>query len=72
MKKFKNIAKDKWVDLNNFIQALQYPVSKEDVLTCAEAKGLDEYLIETLEQLEDGMHDSADELSDALADIEIL
>ncbi|MBU0976371.1 MAG: DUF2795 domain-containing protein [Patescibacteria group bacterium] len=66
MKKFKKIAEEEMSAFEQFVQNLEYPISKEDLMTQAEKGELEEYIVELLSQLDNGVYNDPDMLSEAI------
>jgi hypothetical protein len=70
MKQFKRIAEEEMDSFQEFIESLTYPITREEVIAQADSAELEEYIVELLSELEEGEYNDAEELSEAIGELD--
>jgi hypothetical protein len=64
------MAKVNPIQVQKFLSGVDYPASKDEVISSAQAQGADEDVLETLQQLPDGNFQTPADVSEAIGQIE--
>lgn len=64
----KQLNDNSFSELTQFLDSLEYPITRDEILTRAHMENLDEWVFLTLERLPDGAYETAKEIEEQLGD----